>query len=347
MNLEIPVVGQQTGPLYAQDVNDSLSLIDAHNHTPGYGVQIPAGGASSGINVIDDLSLNSHNLTAINTLELNSLLSATSTLTTLQVVGADLYFRDGNNILVRLTEGGSIFPPPVIPGLTPPASLFYQSFNQTFVFESNTVGPVPANLDAGNLVLRNYSAGSHGLTLQAPTLTSDYSITLPTLAGSQAFLTIDASGVMSAAITFSAGITGSNIAANTVTGNNIVNNVALNGDHATLNSGGIVVNKGGGMSNPKNLLWGTISAGGSIITPTFTPGFSVSHTASSGIYSITYSTAYAQAPAVVVTPNTPDDIKYIAYVVNSTTTGCQVVTGGADDSGAHDTGFNLMVMGNL
>lgn len=47
MNLILPDVGVEAGPLYADDLNDSLTLIDGHNHTPGYGVPIPLNALSS------------------------------------------------------------------------------------------------------------------------------------------------------------------------------------------------------------------------------------------------------------------------------------------------------------
>jgi len=44
MNLPIPGVGQTLGPTWATDLNNSLTLVDQHNHTAGYGVPIPPAG---------------------------------------------------------------------------------------------------------------------------------------------------------------------------------------------------------------------------------------------------------------------------------------------------------------
>ena len=35
MNLPIPIVGQEVGPAWANDLNGCMSIIDGHNHTVG------------------------------------------------------------------------------------------------------------------------------------------------------------------------------------------------------------------------------------------------------------------------------------------------------------------------
>ena len=40
MNLPVPVVGQDPGPDWANNINSSLGILDQHDHTPGKGIQI-------------------------------------------------------------------------------------------------------------------------------------------------------------------------------------------------------------------------------------------------------------------------------------------------------------------
>jgi len=47
MNLTIPTVGVTTGPTYATDINNALTTIDSHDHSPGNGVAISNAGIST------------------------------------------------------------------------------------------------------------------------------------------------------------------------------------------------------------------------------------------------------------------------------------------------------------
>jgi hypothetical protein len=200
MNLPIPVVGVDPGPDWATNLNTSLTILDAHNHTPGAGVQIPV----AGLNINGDLPLNSNNLTLIRS---SRYVSQSAPLATpvdigcLYVSGADLYYNDTSGTQIRLTQGGS----PSggggsITGLVSPASASYSSGTSTFVWQSavNTA----ANMDAGSVILRNITAGSKGLTLQPPSsMGADYALTLPSLPPGQQIMTCDASGLLSAPYT--------------------------------------------------------------------------------------------------------------------------------------------------
>ena len=59
MNLIIPTVGLEAGPAYATDVNNSLTLIDSHNHSAGSGVPI----TPSGLNINSSLPMAGNFLT--------------------------------------------------------------------------------------------------------------------------------------------------------------------------------------------------------------------------------------------------------------------------------------------
>ncbi len=196
MDLPIPVPTVQTGPQYANDVNQCLTLIDQHNHAPGYGNLIP----SNGINLNADLPFNSFNATGLRSARFTvqgSLLSAATDIGCIYVSGSDLYYRDisGNN--VRMTASGAVAGTPgSIGNLVSPANVTYNSGNQTYIFQSTTA--TAGNLDAASIVIRNPTANANGITLSAPpALSSNYSLSLfPTLpsSGSTKIVTVDGGG---------------------------------------------------------------------------------------------------------------------------------------------------------
>lgn len=195
MNLSIPTVGVEPGPTYAQDINNSLTAIDQHNHTAGQGVQI----TPSGLNINADLTFNNFNATEFRSIRFQSqtsLLALSTDLGCLYESGVDLYYNDGLGNQVRITQSGGIAGSPgSISGLVSPASATYVSGSQTFVWESDA--STPANMDAGAYIFRNLTPSSFGITVQAPaSLSSDYTIVLPGLPSVTSVLTIDASGNM-------------------------------------------------------------------------------------------------------------------------------------------------------
>ncbi len=196
MSLVLPGVGQTPGPTWATDLNNSLTLIDQHNHTSGYGVPIP----SSGISINADLTLNNNNLIDIKSLRMapQSILAGPSDLDCLFVNGVDLYYNDGLGNHVRITQSGGVAGSPgSISNLTSPASASYVSGNATFVWQS--AANTPANMDNASVILRNLAANSFGLTLNPPAaMGADYDLTLPVLPASQKIMTLDASGNMAA-----------------------------------------------------------------------------------------------------------------------------------------------------
>ena len=63
MNLPESIVNVDSGLTWEQNLNKSLTIIDGHNHTTGYGVPIPP----AGLNINSDLS--SHIINDANTME--------------------------------------------------------------------------------------------------------------------------------------------------------------------------------------------------------------------------------------------------------------------------------------
>lgn len=179
MSLPVPGVGTESGPQYATDINSCLSIVDAHDHTPGSGVQI----TPSAIDINADLLLNGNNLTTARSLRLSAqsaVLNLATDLGCLYEVGVDLYYNDGLGNHVRITQSGAVSGTPgSISNLVAPASASYSAGSKTFTWQSDAL--TPANLDAGSVIIRNVLASSEGVTVSVPSpLAASYTMTLPT-----------------------------------------------------------------------------------------------------------------------------------------------------------------------
>lgn len=193
MNLPIPTVGVDGGPDYAFNINNSLTLVDGHNHSSGQGVQIQP----AGLNINSDLTFLGNNAIALRTVRFQPQVStpnAPSDIGCIYGVGVDVYITDGAGNVIRVTQNGALAGASgTISNLTSPASAAYSA--PTFIFQSNT--NVPANLDAGSIIIRNVIANSNGITLSAPSsLASNYSLTLPLLPSQLSYMTINTGGSM-------------------------------------------------------------------------------------------------------------------------------------------------------
>jgi hypothetical protein len=207
MNLTVPGVGTSPGPAYASLINTDLSIIDEHDHSSGKGVQI----SPDGININGNLPFNNNNATTLRSVRFQAqdtpiTGSSTADVGCTYVAGVDLYFNDGTGNQVRITSGGGVAGSPgSITNLTSPASAAYVAASSKFVWQS--AANVAANMDMRSVILRNSGASSFGLTLSAPTLSSDTAQALPSTPGSTCFMTMDSSGNMSAGIPQALGIT--------------------------------------------------------------------------------------------------------------------------------------------
>lgn len=189
MALPVPTVGIDGGPDYAFNINNSLTTIDSHDHSPGFGVQI----TPSGLSISSDLTIQSNNLTSVASIGFAGLTLDSVLFPSIYAKTGDLFFRDGSGVVVRITQGGSVTGASgTITGL--PSGTASASYSGgTFVFQSAT--NTAAFLDASSLIIRNTTASSFGLTLQAPVLSNNYSLTLPTIPlASNSPLLIDTSG---------------------------------------------------------------------------------------------------------------------------------------------------------
>lgn len=219
MNLIVPGVGSEAGPTYAQDINNSLSVIDQHNHSPGSGVQI----TPSGFNINTALTFNNNSATNLSSIIFNPQSSApTGNGTTYESAAGDIHFINGAGLDIQITNSSGVnVSPTSIPGLVSPASVEYVPGSETFVWQSDT--NIAANMDFGAAIMRNLSPNStFALTLQPPTsLASNQTITLPSPVPFTSFVVLDAGGLLAGTINVTNGITGDNIALNTILTGNI------------------------------------------------------------------------------------------------------------------------------
>lgn len=199
MSMPIPIPGVTPGPIYAQDINASLLIVDQHNHSPGQGVMVQP----NGLNINTDLSFQSNNAILLRTTRYSAqsaVLTGASEIGQLYVVGNELYYNDvtgGNQI--QVTSNGSVNAGAgSITGL--PSGTASASYSAgTFIWQSAT--NTAANMDAGSYIFRNSTASSFGLTLSPPlAMGTDFGITLPTLPASTKIISMNSSGVQSANI---------------------------------------------------------------------------------------------------------------------------------------------------
>lgn len=237
MALPIPVVGVDTGPDWAENINSCFTILDQHNHTPGLGNAVPP----SGLNINADLTFQNNDATELRSARFTTQASPLSDPTDLGCLyesGVDLYFNDGNGNQVRITQSGAVAGSPgSISSLTSPASASYSAVDAKFVWQSDS--NVAASLDCRNLILRNSSASSKGLTLSPPSaMAADITMKFPTIPAATSFMRMDSAGNMSSDITVdnstiaisssqlivkTGGITATQIANNTITASQIAN----------------------------------------------------------------------------------------------------------------------------
>lgn len=243
MNLPVSTINVDSGLTWEQNLNASLTLIDQHNHAPGYGVPIDSGG----LNLTSDLSFNNNSATSLSSIVFSPVLSL-STQNAIYSIGADLYYNDSNGNVVQITSGGAVNA----------TSSGISSGTATASFVSsvlvvNAASNTPANIQGGSLLLGNNTPASKFLTLSPPAaMGSDFSLTLPSQPGTNGnFVTINTDGTMASTVGVdnatlvvasnvlkvpNSGITFNQIASNTI----IQSNIAIRSGPATsVGPGGI------------------------------------------------------------------------------------------------------------
>lgn len=195
MSLPIPVTGTTPGPNWANDYNSCLTLIDAHDHSPGNGVQI----TPAGLNISSDLSFSNNSITTLLKASFSSQSGALSGTNFLSFVSGNLYVNDGSGNQIPITSGGGVAGSPgSIGSLSAPASATYVAGSKLFQWQADS-GKAAA-MDNGAVTIRETNvASAKGVTLQSASgLASDYSLTLlSALPGSTQALNVTNAGVLS------------------------------------------------------------------------------------------------------------------------------------------------------
>jgi hypothetical protein len=229
MSLPVPIVGTTPGPDYASDINSCLTLIDQHDHSSGFGVQI----TPSGLNINADLTMANNDLISVRSIRFQtqaSPIAAASDLGCLYESGVDLYYNDGSGNAVRITQSGGVAGSPgTIASLASPASATFVAGTGTFVWQSDA--NVPALMDAASVIIRNPTASANGVTIAAAnSLAANYTLTLPAaLPAATNFMAVSSTGNISAFCTTSLGITAAMIANATITTTQISGSAAITG----------------------------------------------------------------------------------------------------------------------
>lgn len=104
MGLVLPDPGSTPGPSWATLLNAALTAVDAHDHTPGKGVQVP----SAGVLHNADEAWNTHRSTGLRGLTFAGSLPIDNRVLTLSVAGSDLWFEDGNGNQIPITCSGAM-----------------------------------------------------------------------------------------------------------------------------------------------------------------------------------------------------------------------------------------------
>jgi len=207
MTLVLPIPTVSVGPAYATTLNTAFTLIDAHNHTPGNGVQVP----TSGLNINADLPLNSNNLISVRSSRYQSQsspLSLASDTNCVYVSGGNLYYNNNTGTQIQLTTASGIN----ISGTTgiggnyaaSGASVYYTNLALGYFFSEP--GSLYANMFSGALQLFQSGvaiAGANGVTLQVPNaLAASYILTLPpALPSVSSVMVLSSTGAVTAGVT--------------------------------------------------------------------------------------------------------------------------------------------------
>lgn len=182
MNLDLPVPTVTLGPEWAEQLNAALEFIDAHDHTSGKGKLITA----AALNINDDVSINSHNLTSArsyNMANLGAAIADPSDLRSIYAVNGELYYNDGSGNQVQITDSGGINAS-TIGGIggdyAPPAAVNYNSISKTYLIYQNSTTGLRGKIDTADILLRDDVVGANAVTLKSPTsLAAGYDFRFP------------------------------------------------------------------------------------------------------------------------------------------------------------------------
>ena len=111
MNLDLPVVSVTLGPDYATQNNEAFETIDAHDHTSGKGLKIPAAGLNINAN-LDFQSKKAFNLASLQLINQAVALSGATNARSVSTTAGDLYYTNAAGTSIQITSGGSLVSAP-------------------------------------------------------------------------------------------------------------------------------------------------------------------------------------------------------------------------------------------
>jgi hypothetical protein len=194
MGLELPTLHVTQDPVWSQELLDDLSLLDAHNHTLGNGVQIP----TAAININADLSFSSFNSVSTRSFRFvneGAVLSTASDLRCVYVKSGDFWYNFSSSQHVQITSGSGVN----IAGtggfqgdyITQFAVAYFNNTSNLFYY-TNSSGAF-SNSQIANLFLTNPT----NVTVELIPPANSYTITFPTaLPAATKIMSLDASGVI-------------------------------------------------------------------------------------------------------------------------------------------------------
>jgi len=179
MALTEPGILTEPGPTWAGDLNADLTLIDAHDHTSGKGVQVP----TAGLNINANVPFNNFGATGLAYASLNPAASIPPSSTivdsifTATVSGrAELFYQDSQGVNIQLTSTGAVNQNSTTPAsngfsgsgynTSGGAYAIWNSAPQVYSFTSN--GSTLASVAAANVFSYGLVYSATGGSLAAP-----------------------------------------------------------------------------------------------------------------------------------------------------------------------------------
>ena len=107
MILVLPTPSVTLGAQWAEDLNTAFGVVDLHDHSSGKGVKVKP----NGMNINDDLDVQSNtlkNVEAVGLVSLGAALSGVSNVLKLNSSGGNLYFTNSSGAAVQITSAGTI-----------------------------------------------------------------------------------------------------------------------------------------------------------------------------------------------------------------------------------------------
>lgn len=336
MSLNVPTIGVDSGLFWEQAVNANSSILDGHNHAPGYGTLI----TPSGLNVNTDLPINQNNVIMLRTCRFTAQsgpLSGATDLGCIYVSGIDLYYNSVNGDQVQITVGPNVNA--TSSGIS--SGTATASFSSS-VLVVNAASNTPANIQGASILIGNPGvSGSKYVTLSiTSSLAANYNIVLPALPAQTNVVTLDTSGNMASITYDSVGQAMTSIGANALASTST--NANFSGK-AVQESGKNIVVSNTNATNSLAIVRGKLD--GSTTGILSGEGFTFVRPAD-GQFDITFTTAFADLPSVVISGSLSGTIGSTSDNINPPTNSTITIRMQArSDGSASNVGFSFMAIG--